>query len=107
MPKKVVFQKLSGIFSDASIAEKPTLKNCYASPVFESILNENSDGNPIPKLISKTEFSKNQERDHILKNIYAYKMEFGVEKDFYKKSSKSQQFSTLKRMKGGVDDTVR
>lgn len=104
MKRRRTFQNLPSIFSESLIAEKPTISNVYASPMFQSILSEHSVGDPRYKLVTRSEFNKVQEKNHILRNICAFKKEYGLERDFFKQPANNNKYSTLKRMTGGTDE---
>lgn len=70
--------------------------------MFKKILLENSHGLPLPDFITKEESDRNKERIQMLKNLYAYEKQYGVDCDFFHKPTEGL-WSVLKRMKGGED----
>lgn len=92
----------SCIFSSESILENLKVQKCYASPMFQKILLENSHGIPLPDLITKDEMNSNKERVQVLKNLYTYEKQYGVDCDFFHKPDEGL-WSVLRRLNAGED----
>lgn len=90
------------IFSNHSIADLFKIEKCYVSPMFQKILVENSHGFPLPEFLTKEENDRSLKRIQIIKNLYAYEKQYGVDCDFFRKPTEGL-WSVLKRMKGGEE----